>query len=88
MYLQYLKKCAILTVLETGESFWKLISKERFLKPKDFALKMHSMFGNTYIFESTFSTPKQVKSKIRNRMADETIDDILQLAPLTPVLIK
>jgi len=39
---------------------------------KDFALKMSSTFGSTYVCESTFSTMKQVKSKNgRNRMAGE-----------------
>jgi len=32
------------------------------------------------VCESTFSTMKQVKSKNRNRMADETLDDSLPLA--------
>jgi len=32
--------------LETAESFQKLVSKDRFLKLKDFALKMHSTFGS------------------------------------------
>jgi len=41
----------MLTVLETVESFRKLVGKDRFLKLKDFALKMHSTFGNTYICE-------------------------------------
>jgi len=41
---------------------------------------MHSMFGNTYVCEGTFSTMKQVKSKNRHRMADETLDDSLRLA--------
>jgi len=40
------------------------------------------------VCESTFSTMKQVKSKNRNRMADEALDDRLRLAPLTLVLIK
>jgi len=31
---------------------------------------------------------KQVKFKNKNRMSDETLDDSLQLAPLTLVLIK
>jgi len=35
------------TVLDTAENLWKLVSRQRFLKLKDFALKMHSMFGNT-----------------------------------------
>jgi len=46
---------------------------------------MHSMFGNTYVCESTSSNKKQVKSKNINRMADETLDDSLQLGPLTLV---
>jgi len=37
-------------VLETENSFVKLVSKDRFPKLKDFALKMHSTFGSTYIF--------------------------------------
>jgi len=72
----------------TAESFWKLDSKDGFPKLKDLALKMHSMFGSTYACESTFSTMKQVKSKNRNRMADESLDDSFRLVPLTPVLIK
>jgi len=39
---------------------------------EDYALKMHSMFQNTYVCESTFSTMKQVKPKNRNKLADET----------------
>jgi len=37
--------------VRTAESFWKLVSKDRFPKLKDFALKMHSMFGNRYVCE-------------------------------------
>jgi len=56
-------------VVETAETFWKLVSKDRFLKLKIFALKMHSMFANTYVCVRvrTFSTIKQVKSINRNR---------------------
>jgi len=38
---------------------------------------MHSMFGNTYVHESTFSTMKRVTSENGNRMADEKLDDSL-----------
>jgi len=57
-------------VLESVESFWELASNDRFLKMKGFALKMHSMFGNTYVCEHIFS--REVKSRNRSRMADET----------------
>jgi len=43
-------------MLETVESFWKLVSKDRFSNLKDFALKIYLMFGNAYLCESTFST--------------------------------
>jgi len=41
--------------LQTAESFWKLVSKDRFPKLQDFALKMHSIFGSTHVRENTFS---------------------------------
>ena len=49
-------------VLETVKSFWKLVTKDRFPKLKDFAQKMRSTFGNTCVRVHTFSTIKQVKS--------------------------
>jgi len=41
--------------LRTVQSFCKLVSKDRFLKLKHFALKMRLVFGSTYVRESTFS---------------------------------
>jgi len=58
----------MLTVLETVKSFWKLVSNNRFPKLKDFALKMHWTFGNTYstcMRVRTFSTLKQDKSTVK-----------------------
>jgi len=73
-------------VLETVESFWKLVSKDSFPKMKHFALKMHSVLRNAHVRESglhTFSMIKQVKFENRNRMKDETLDDSLRLATTT-----
>jgi len=67
------------------ENVWKLVSKDKYPKLKDIALKMQSIFGNTFVCESAFSTRKQVKSKNRNRIADETLDDNFRLVPLTLV---
>ena len=36
-------------VLETAESFWKLVSKDRIPKLKDFTLNIHSMEINTCV---------------------------------------
>jgi len=70
-------------MLGTFVSWWKLGSKDRCPKLKDFALKIHSKFGNiysAYVRESTFSTMKQVKFINRNRMTDETLVDSRRLA--------
>jgi len=40
------------------------------------------------VCESTLSTTNQVKTKNRNQMAHETLDDSLPFAPLTLVLRK
>ena len=65
---------------ETQKRFWKLVSKDKFPKLKDFALKMHSMFGSTYVCESTFSTMKLIKSRNKNRMVNQTLDNCLRLS--------
>jgi len=59
----------ILTVLVTATSFWKLDSKDRYPKLKDFAPKMSSTFGNTYMCESTHIFPdeaSEIYSEDRN----------------------
>ena len=62
---------------EIQERFWKLVSKDKFPKLKDFALKMHSMLGSTYVCESTFSTMQLFESRNRNRMANQILDNCL-----------
>ena len=64
----------------TQKRFWKLVSKDKFPKLKDFALKMYSMSGSTYAGEIIFSTMKLVKSSKRNRMANQTLDNYLRLS--------
>uniref|UniRef100_A0A3P8TK50 HAT C-terminal dimerisation domain-containing protein n=1 Tax=Amphiprion percula TaxID=161767 RepID=A0A3P8TK50_AMPPE len=54
-------------------SFWSLLPESRFPLLRDFSLSMASMFGSTYICESSFSTMKHINSKERNRLTDETI---------------
>ena len=65
---------------ERYDVFWKLVSKEQFPCLRDFALKMCSTFGSTYICESIFSCMKRLKSDERNRMSDETLDARLRLS--------
>ena len=61
----------IVTVLETVKSFWKLASKNKFPKLKEFALTMRWTFGNTYstcVRPRIFSTLKQVKSTVKTEI--------------------
>uniref|UniRef100_A0A3Q2QH27 HAT C-terminal dimerisation domain-containing protein n=1 Tax=Fundulus heteroclitus TaxID=8078 RepID=A0A3Q2QH27_FUNHE len=58
---------------ERGISFWRLLPEARFPHLRDFALSMASMFGSTYVCESSFSTMKHIKSKERNRLTDEIL---------------
>uniref|UniRef100_A0A673LB00 DUF4371 domain-containing protein n=1 Tax=Sinocyclocheilus rhinocerous TaxID=307959 RepID=A0A673LB00_9TELE len=63
---------------ERGLEFWKLLPESCF-PLRDFALLMHSMFGSTYICESSLSTMKPIKSKERNRLTDDTLFQLLQV---------
>ena len=65
---------------ECYDIFLKLVSKEQFPCVRNFALKMCSMFGSTYICESIFSCMKQLKSDEWNRMSDEILDARLRLS--------
>jgi len=63
------------------EYIWRNeLSKDGFAELNDFALKMPSMFENTYVCESTPSAMKQVKSKNRNRITNEKLDHSRRLA--------
>jgi len=69
-------------VLETV-GCWKSVSKYVF-----HIERFRSGYLKTHVCESTFSTMKQVESKNRNQLANETVDNSLRLAPLTLVLMK
>ncbi|XP_072375922.1 general transcription factor II-I repeat domain-containing protein 2B-like [Diabrotica undecimpunctata] len=64
---------------EDISTFWKLVAKNRFPKLRNFALKLYSMFGSTYICESTFSALKHIKSKILNRMENVSLEACIRL---------
>lgn len=69
-----------LSAKEIDVSFWKTLPVEKYPILRDFALKMLSMFGTTYICECTFSNLKHIKSKERNRLTDETLGHLLRVS--------
>lgn len=63
------------------EEFFKLLTKEKYPNLRDLGLKMFSIFGSTYICESTFSTMKIVRNKQRNCLKDdESLENAIRLA--------
>ena len=49
--------------MENPENLWKFVSKERFPRLKNAALKLFSMFESTYICECAFPAINIIRSK-------------------------
>jgi hypothetical protein len=60
--------------------FWYLLAPAQYPELRKWSMKICSMFGSTYICESTFSTMKHVKSKERNRLSDDNLNHLLRLS--------
>lgn len=58
----------------------KFISNTRFPVLRRHALFVASLFGSTYICEQLFSTMKQVKSKSRNKITDDHLENALRIS--------
>jgi hypothetical protein len=65
---------------KNGIDVWKLMSEEKYPKLRNFAMKMHSMFGSTYICECTFSLLKSIKSKERSNLSHNLLKTQLKAA--------
>ena len=59
--------------------FYAKLSEFNYSKLKDFARKIISIFGSTYICEQTFSKMKYIKSKYRTRLTDLHLENFLQI---------
>jgi len=64
---------------ERGSEFFKLISQQQFPNLRRFALRISSMFGSTYICESTFTTLKFIKNRNRTCLTDTSLLNLLRL---------
>lgn len=65
--------------LASGIQFWKNVNEDIYFKTKNEILKLYSMFGSTYICESSFSFLKLIKSKSRSRLTDEHLENLLRI---------
>jgi len=76
-----LQKDHFLSTKKIDVCFWKKLPFEKYLLLRNFALKMLSIFGTTYICECTFSYIKHIKSKQRNRLTNyETLGHLLRVS--------
>ncbi|QQP51169.1 General transcription factor II-I repeat domain-containing protein 2A, partial [Caligus rogercresseyi] len=62
------------------ENFWGLVDIERFSGLCTAAMKVTSLFGSTYLCESSLSDMNYIKNKHRTRLTDTHLQDSLRIA--------
>lgn len=62
------------------EFYSKYITVDEFPELRKHALKMLSLFATTYCCEQLFSNMKNVKSKARNRLTDQHLENLLRIS--------
>ena len=60
--------------------FYCKLDKDRFPEMRTFAKKMLSLFGSTYLCEKTFSVMNLNKNRLRSRLSDSHLRDILRIS--------
>jgi hypothetical protein len=63
----------LITMKEKKMDLFKILHKETYPQLRDFGLTMSSVFGSTYLCESTFSNMKFTKSRYRCSLPDESL---------------
>ncbi|XP_063781329.1 general transcription factor II-I repeat domain-containing protein 2A-like [Pseudophryne corroboree] len=60
-------------------NFYRQLDKGRFQETRTFGKKMLSLFGSTYLCEKTFSVMNHNKNRVRTRLSDSHLRDILRI---------
>ncbi|KAJ8379024.1 hypothetical protein AAFF_G00231930 [Aldrovandia affinis] len=60
-------------------NFYHQLDKGRFQEIRTFAKQMLSLFGSTYLCEKTFSVMNINKNRVRTRLSDSHLRDILRI---------
>ncbi|EZA57622.1 General transcription factor II-I repeat domain-containing protein 2B, partial [Ooceraea biroi] len=68
------------TVKETGADFYKILSHSSYPKLRNFGLRIYSMFGSTYLCETSFSKMKFIKNEKRSSLSDNSLPRLMRLA--------
>ncbi|EZA57920.1 General transcription factor II-I repeat domain-containing protein 2A, partial [Ooceraea biroi] len=67
------------TIKETGADFYKILSESSYPKLRNFGLRIYSMFGSTYLCETSFSKMKLIKNEKRS-LSDDSLPRLMRLA--------
>jgi hypothetical protein len=78
---------------EKRMDLFKILPKKTYSQLRDFGLRMSSVFGSTYLCESSFSNMKFMKSRYRCSLTDESLQNFLRLGTTNiavdiPALVK
>ncbi|XP_018394276.1 PREDICTED: general transcription factor II-I repeat domain-containing protein 2B-like [Cyphomyrmex costatus] len=68
------------TIKETGVDFYKMLKESSYPKLRDFGLRIHSMFGSTYLCETSFSKMKLIKNERRSSLSDNSLPRLIRIA--------
>ncbi|EZA47415.1 General transcription factor II-I repeat domain-containing protein 2A [Ooceraea biroi] len=64
---------------ESGIELYKILNKEKYPQLRNFGLKIFSMFGSTYLCESSFSKMKHIKSGAWSSLNDTSLSSLMRV---------
>ena len=65
---------------ENGKECFRNLLSERLPNLRTFGLRITSMFGSTYLCESSFSNMSFIKSRYRSSLTDDSLLNLLRVA--------
>lgn len=72
------------------QSIWPLVSQNKYPSLVSIAQRVQALFCSTYLCEISFSNMKIIKSRLRNRLTNNHLDDCMRMSQLNmyPILEK
>lgn len=64
---------------ETGVEFFKILCNVKYPQLRKFGMKIFSMFGSTYLCETSFSKMKNIKSSARSSLTDVSLSSLMRV---------
>ena len=63
-----------------GAEFFKTLEESTYHKLRNFALRIFSMFGSTYLCECSFSKMRSIKTEQRTQLNDSSLSSLIRTA--------